>query len=58
MERKRDTLKKQLETPELQSINPLLVGELKATESIIAEFKDLFEIYETEIQAIEEEAQQ
>lgn len=28
----RDTLKQQLETPELQSIHPILVGDLKAVE--------------------------
>lgn len=58
MELQRETLKKQLETLELQTINPVLVGELKATESIIAEFKHLFELYEQEISATEEEAQQ
>lgn len=47
LEGQRSTLKRQLETPELQSINPILVGELKATESIIDEFIRLFEIYET-----------
>lgn len=46
---KRATLKQQLETPELQSINPILVGELKAVEMIINEFTQLFEIHEDEI---------
>lgn len=46
---KRDTLKQQLETPELQSINPIIVGELKAVESIINEFTHLFEIHEDEM---------
>lgn len=46
LETKRDSLKKQLETPELQSINQLLVGELKATESIISEFIQSFELHE------------
>lgn len=46
---KRTTLKQQLETPELQSINPILVGELKAVETIINEFTQLFEIHEDEI---------
>lgn len=45
---KRSTLKKQLETPELQSINPILVGELKAIDSIIDEFAQLFELHEVE----------
>lgn len=47
---KRATLKQQLESPELQSINPILVGELKAVETIIDEFTQLFEIYEDEVQ--------
>lgn len=45
---KRSTLKRQLETPELQSINPILVGELKAMESVIDEFVQLFEIHEVD----------
>lgn len=48
---RRDTLKQQLETPELQSINPILVGELKAVEMVIAEFAQLFEIHQDEIAA-------
>ncbi|MGG3964198.1 hypothetical protein [Heyndrickxia faecalis] len=46
---KRDTLKEQLATPELQSINPVIVGELKAIEMVINEFTELFEIREEEI---------
>lgn len=46
MEQRRATLKKQLETPELQTIHPILVGELKATETIIDEFVLLFELNE------------
>lgn len=46
MELKRSTLQKQLETPELQSINSILVGELKAIDMIINEFKQLFELHE------------
>ncbi|WP_050183877.1 hypothetical protein [Domibacillus robiginosus] len=46
---KRATLKQQLETPELQTINPILVGELKAIETIMNEFTQLFEIHEDEI---------
>jgi hypothetical protein len=45
---KRKTLKQQLETPELQSINPILVGELKAIETVINEYVQLFELYEEE----------
>ncbi|MDQ0175048.1 hypothetical protein [Bacillus chungangensis] len=48
MNLKRSTLKKQLETQELQSIHPLLVGELKAIEMVINEFVQLFELYEFE----------
>lgn len=47
LETKRETLKSQLETPELQSINQLLVGELKATETIISEFVQAFELFTT-----------
>jgi len=46
LEVKRDTLKKQLETPELQSINPILVGELKAIEMIIDEYIQVFDLHE------------
>lgn len=48
MNLKRNTLKQQLESPELQSINPILVGELKAIELVINEFVQLFELYEFE----------
>lgn len=57
---KRATLKQQLESPELQSINPILVGELKAVETIINEFIQLFEIHEEEVKGnnaiVDEEA--
>ncbi|GIN42209.1 MULTISPECIES: hypothetical protein [Heyndrickxia] len=46
MSLKRDTLKQQLETPELQTINPIIVGELKAVEMVINEFVQMFELYE------------
>lgn len=46
---RRATLKRQLETPELQSIHPILVGELKAIESVIDEFVQLFELYEFDV---------
>lgn len=45
---KRSTLKQQLITPELQSINPILVGELKAIEMVISEFVQVFELHEVE----------
>jgi hypothetical protein len=52
---KRTTLKQQLESPELQTINPILVGELKAVETIINEFTQLFEIHEDEIKRKEDD---
>ena len=48
MNTKSTSLKKQLETPELQSINPVLVGELKAIEMLMDEFAQLFELVEVE----------
>ncbi|KOS68662.1 hypothetical protein AEA09_08975 [Lysinibacillus contaminans] len=48
MNTKSNSLKKQLETPELQSINPILVGELKAVEALMDEFANLFELFEVE----------
>lgn len=49
MNLKRSTIKQQLEEPEFQSINQLLVGELKAMDLVINEFIQLFEIQESEI---------
>ncbi|SOC42547.1 hypothetical protein [Ureibacillus acetophenoni] len=48
LETKESILKKQLTTPELQSINSIIVGELKATQAIIEEFVQQFELYEFE----------
>ena len=45
---KRSTLQQQLNSPELKSINPVIVGELKAIEMVINEFVHLFELYESE----------
>ena len=53
MNMKSNALKKQLETPELQSINPVIVGELKAVEALKEEFAQLFELYEVEEATIE-----
>ena len=53
MDLKRSTIKKQLETPELQTINPILVGELKAIDMVIEEFVELFELYEFKKRNIE-----
>jgi len=43
---RRDTLKKQLESEELQSIQQVIAGELKATEAIMDDFKATFELDE------------
>ncbi|HEY9576146.1 MAG TPA: hypothetical protein VIR64_00585, partial [Pseudobacillus sp.] len=43
------TIKQQLEEPEFQSINQILVGELKAIDMVINEFVQLFEIHESEV---------
>lgn len=48
MNLKRDTIKQQLEKPEFQSINQILVGELKAIDMVINEFMQLFELRESE----------
>ncbi|MFJ7733651.1 hypothetical protein ACIQXF_17435 [Lysinibacillus sp. NPDC097231] len=48
MNLKRTTIKQQLEQPEFQSIQPILVGELKAIDMVINEFTQLFEIHESE----------
>ncbi|MGE7904670.1 hypothetical protein ACQKNS_09790 [Peribacillus sp. NPDC094092] len=45
---KRSTIKEQLDKPEFQSINQILVGELKAIDMLINEFIQLFEIQENE----------
>lgn len=57
MSLKRDTLKQQLETPELQTINPIIVGELKAVEMVINEFVQMFELYEYEVMEKEGDVQ-
>jgi len=49
MKLRRDTLKKQLETPELKSIHPILAGELKAIDLVIEEFIQMFDIHESEL---------
>ncbi|NLY79260.1 MAG: hypothetical protein GX072_05005 [Lysinibacillus sp.] len=37
-----------METPELQTANPIIVGELKATQAIINEFVQQFKLFEFE----------
>ncbi|MDT8858640.1 hypothetical protein N0O92_00260 [Alkalihalobacillus sp. MEB130] len=49
MNLKRATIKKQLDEPEFQSIHQILIGELKAIDLVINEFRQLFEIHENEI---------
>ncbi len=46
---KRSTIKQQLDEPEFQSIQQILVGELKAIDMVINEFTQLFEIQEHEL---------
>ncbi|MFC4322264.1 hypothetical protein [Litchfieldia salsa] len=48
MNLKRSTIKQQLDAPEFQSINQILIGELKAIDMVINEFTQLFEIHENE----------
>jgi hypothetical protein len=50
MNLKRATIKQQLEEPEFQSINQILVGELKMLELMINEFTQLFEIHGSELE--------
>lgn len=53
---KESILKKQLTSPELQTINPILVGELKALEMIIEEYINHFHLHvlanETELNRV------
>lgn len=49
MHLKRSTTKQQLDQPEFQSIQPILIGELKAIDMVINEFIQLFEINEDEM---------
>lgn len=49
MNLKRATVKKQLEEPEFQSIQQILIGELKAMDMVINEFIQVFEIHESEM---------
>ncbi|KOY83431.1 hypothetical protein MHB44_12415 [Lysinibacillus sp. FSL H8-0500] len=47
---KRATIKQQLEQPEFQGIQQILVGELKAIDMVIQEFSQVFDIQENEIE--------
>lgn len=55
LETKQASLKKQLETPELQNLNSIALGELKATQEIIDNFIEVFELYEVEAATKENE---
>jgi hypothetical protein len=48
MQLRRLTIMQQLAAPEFQSINQILVGELKALDLVISEFSQLFEIHKSE----------
>ncbi|TWD96424.1 hypothetical protein FB550_11173 [Neobacillus bataviensis] len=48
MNLKRSTLKQQINAREFQSIDQILIGELKAIENVINEFVQLFELHEFE----------
>ncbi|MGP4041948.1 hypothetical protein ACTWP4_18900 [Gracilibacillus sp. D59] len=45
---KRSTIQQQLDQPEFQSIQQILIGELKAIDMMMEEFKQVFELQETE----------
>lgn len=49
MNLKRSTIKQQLNEPAFQSIQQILIGELKAIDMMINEFIRLFDIHENEI---------
>jgi hypothetical protein len=46
---KRAVIKQQVDEPEYQSIHQVLVGELKALDTVIHEFVQLFDIREEEV---------
>lgn len=46
---KRTTLKQQLVASEFQPIHSIILGELKAIETVIDEFSKLFELHESEV---------
>ncbi|VDG89536.1 Uncharacterised protein [Lysinibacillus sphaericus] len=55
LKRKRATIKQQLDQPEFQSIQQILIGELKAIDMMTDEFTQLFEIQEDETMVIAKE---
>lgn len=54
---KRATIKQQLEQPEFQSIQQILIGELKAMDMVIQEFSQLFDIHESETTETSDDSQ-
>lgn len=58
LETKQASLKKQLETPELQNLNSIALGELKATQEMMDHFIEVFELYEVEEASKEKEEQE
>lgn len=48
LEAKREMIKRQIDMPELQSIQSLLMGELKTVEIVLEEFKVAFSLEEGE----------
>ncbi|ENH98296.1 hypothetical protein J416_01114 [Gracilibacillus halophilus YIM-C55.5] len=46
MEQKRSTIKQQLDQPEYESIQQILIGELKAMDMVLNEFRQLFHLDE------------
>lgn len=48
LEKKREVIKRQIDMPELASIRDVLIGELKAVEMILEEFKVAFDLEEVE----------
>ena len=55
LESKNETLKLQLESKELESIHPIIAGELKAVQAIMAEFKVAFGLTDEENTVTENE---
>lgn len=53
MKLKRSTIQQQLDKPEFEPIQQVLLGELKAIDMVISEFTQLFEIHEDEMSAKE-----
>ena len=56
LQAKEALLKKQLDTSELQAANPVIAGELKATQSLMEDFVKLFQLHEVE--EVQQEEQQ